>query len=179
MTIACFRHSVLFKSFSLFLVALFLVSTVGVDCAAAVTVPGGTTIITQLDESVSTENRGIGDSVRMSVATDVKIQGKVVVRVGARVDAVISHIKKPGAVGAPGEIEISVKAVEAVNGKMIRVIPQSKRAEGENKQTSSLVVTLLCCVLGLLMKGGHATINAGSTVSTNTAQEFSLEDSEL
>ena len=92
----------------------------------------------------------------------------VVIRAGSSVISEITHVKKPGAIGAPGEIGLAIRAVEGVSGEMIRVLPQSASGEGDNKQTTSLVITLLCCVLGLLIKGGHAEIPAGTMINTHS-----------
>jgi len=177
MTQSVYRENVIFRVVAAFLASCMLFSTVGISTALAASqiIPSGTIVITTMDEDVSTKTKNVGDAVRMSVAADVVVSGVVVIKAGAPVEAVVKHVKKPGAVGAPGEIAVEVRAVQAVDGKMIRVIPNAAEGEGENKQTSSLVVTLLCCVLGLLMKGGEATIKAGTTVSTSTAQEMMIE----
>jgi len=152
-------------------------STLGLAAAAAATVrlPAGTPVIVQLDERVSTESKTMGDNVRASVAADVTVSGTVVIRAGSPVVSEITHVKKPGAIGSPGEIGLAITAVQGVSGEMIRVLPQSASGEGDNKQTTSLVITLLCCILGLLMKGGHAEIPAGTTINTHTAQETNFE----
>ena len=159
------------------LTAQIVASTFGLTAAAAATVrvPGGTPVIVQLNETASTENKAMGDNVRATVAADVTVAGTVVIRAGSPVTAVITHLKKPGMVGAPGAIGLDVTAVQGVTGEMIRVVPQSASGEGDNKQTTSLIITIFCCVLALLMKGGHAEIPPGTTLSTQTAQETNME----
>jgi hypothetical protein len=170
-------HSLAFRCIAWCLISQVAVSTLGLAVASAadLRLPAGSAVIIRLDQTISTKTNSTGDSVRMSVAADVAVAGSVVIQAGAVALGEISHVKKPGNVGAPGEIGVDVSAVQGVNGEMIRVIPQSLSGEGDNKQTSSLIVTLLCCVLGLLMKGGEASIAAGQTINTHTAQEVVFE----
>jgi hypothetical protein len=165
-----------------FIVAMFmltnlLLNSIGVSLAVAASqtnVPSGTVIVTQFAETASTETRSVGDVIRMTVSFDVIIGGNVVIKAGAPVQATVNQIKKPGSVGAPGEISVEVRSVQAVDGQMVRVVPHAAAGEGENKQTKSLLITLLCCVLGLIMKGGHAEILSGTSVSTNVSQEITI-----
>jgi hypothetical protein len=142
--------------------------------AAAMNMPAGTTVITQLDERVSTKTHRVGDTVKMSVVVPVNVNGTVLIDQGAAVIAEVLALKKPGSVGNPGSLEVRVKSVRAVDGTLVPLAPETKRAEGEGKQGQSVILTLLCCVLFLLQKGENAEVAAGTQVITATLAPVSI-----
>ena len=104
------------------------------------------------------------------------VDGNVVIEGGARATAEITLSQKKGAVGKPAVIGVMVRSVEAVDGTMIP-ISGIKQVTGENKQSEALIVTILCCILGLMIQGGEAEIAAGTnmeaTIDATTAVEVS------
>jgi len=154
---------------------ILLPTFAAVAASETVVVPGGTGVIARLDETVSTKTHSMGNSVRMSVAADVLINGVKVIATGSEVMADVSEFNKPGNVGSPGLIEIRVKAVRAVDGSLISLAPDTKRAEGKSDQTKSIALTLICCILFLFEKGNDAIIRSGSQIVTRTIGEVSVE----
>ncbi len=135
--------------------------------AATVEVPIGTTVVAVFDEAVDPDVVSPGQMVMLSVDEPVVINGHTVIEVGAPVLAEVTIAEKSGAVGKPAKIGVSLRNVTAVDGSKIPLSGQ-KLIEGKSQQTESLVVTILCCVLGLLMKGGKASIPAGAQVQATT-----------
>jgi hypothetical protein len=129
--------------------------------------PAGTPIVISFDSAITPLTHSLGQRVSLRVAEPVKVDGKTVIEAGAVVVAEISRSQKKGAVGKPAVIGISLLSVTTVDGSSIAISGQ-KVVEGENKQTTSLVVTIICCVLGLIMKGGDAEIPAGTQVNAAT-----------
>ena len=134
---------------------------------AVVTVPAGTVITCAFDNPVSPTAVSVGQMITLKVVDAVVVEGATVVQAGASVRAEVTAAETRGSVGKPAKIQVSLRTVTAVDGTNIPVTA-TKSVEGENKQTSSLVITILCCVLGLLQKGGDAEIPAGATVTATT-----------
>ncbi|MCJ7645997.1 hypothetical protein MUO65_03705 [bacterium] len=142
--------------------------------AAVVSVPPGTRVLLRLEETVSPETKSVGDQVTLSVVSDVVVNGKVVIAAGAPAAGEVTVSSKKGAVGKPAEIGFQVTSVMAVDGKSVP-LRATRKAEGKSKMTEAIVVTILCCVLGLLMKGGEASFEKGLTIEAETSFPVSVE----
>ena len=142
---------------------LFLFVSVMPVIGAEISVPHGTSVLLVVEELISPETHQVGQRVFLRVAADVKIDDTIVVKKGAVATGEVSVSNKRGLVGSPAEIGITMHTVEAVDGT---VIPLSGRKvlKGEAKQTQSIIITILCCVLALLQKGGKAEIIVGSQI---------------
>ena len=138
-----------------------------VASAATVAVPVGTAVLIVFNNAVDPTMVAPGQTVMLSVVNPVVIDGKTVIQAGASVLAEVTVAEKRGAVGKPAKVGVTLRHVTAVDGTNIPLSGQ-KQMEGENKQTTALVVTILCCVLGLLMQGGTTTIPAGSQLQATT-----------
>jgi|TARA_Y100000294_G_scaffold169222_2_gene180102 hypothetical protein len=121
----------------------------------------GTPVLVTLAETVSSENKSLGDSIVFEVARDVIVNDKVVVRSGANARGEVLAITQQGYVGQEGKITISINDVEAVDGQRVRLRATSQK-EGEGKMGSTLALSVVICPLFLLTKGQEAEIPAGS-----------------
>jgi hypothetical protein len=124
-------------------------------------------------QTISPKTLSPGQELNLMVALAVKIQDKIVIDVGAPVIAQVVKAKKPGSVGSPAELEIKFNYVQAVDGSRIPLNGMEVR-EGEGKVGTAIVVTILCCILGLLMKGGDVSIPAGTEVTAMTIAESTI-----
>lgn len=135
--------------------------------AKTIEVPAGTTVLCAFSTAIEPSTATVGQRLTLRVVDAVKVDGVVVIEAGAAVTAEVTRSQKKGAVGKPAVIGVTLFSVAAVDGSSIPLTGQ-KVIEGESKQTSSLVITILCCVLGLLQKGGDATIPEGSQINGTT-----------
>jgi len=142
---------------------IHLLAPAALATSEIVKVPGGTTLVLAFENALHPESAQIGQKVYLRVVTAVTVDGKTVIEAGARATAEVTHSQKKGAIGKPAVIGIMARAVEAVDGTMVP-ISGVKHIEGENKQTEALIVTILCCILGLVMQGGEAEVAAGSNM---------------
>ncbi|RMD82079.1 MAG: hypothetical protein D6815_10085 [Candidatus Dadabacteria bacterium] len=136
----------------------------------------GTIVVAAFEEEVNPAAVSQGQAVRLSVVNPVVVNGVTVIEAGAPVMGEVSIAQTPGAIGKPAKIGVTLQYVTAVDGTRIPISGQTV-VEGENKQTTSLVVTILCCVLGLIMKGGEASIPAGSQVKATTLADAEISTS--
>ncbi len=162
----------MFSKFTLYLSLLSFVWVImGCDIALAqtkVTIPAGTIVSLLTYQSISPEVHKIGDRVSFTVAYDVVIDGKTVIKAGTDVFGEITESKLRGAIGQAAKIGMSIRRVNAVDGTIVPLYG-AKFAEGQSKMGTAIVVTVLCCVLGLLIKGGDAEIPSGSEIQAETA----------
>lgn len=133
----------------------------------AVNVPIGTAVVCAFEDAVSPTATTAGQSVILVVVDDVVVDGRTVISAGAPVRGEVVLSETKGSIGKPAKVHVAVRTVDAVDGTSI-ALSGTKVAEGQDKQTSSLVITILCCVLGLLQKGGDAEIPAGATLTAST-----------
>lgn len=146
----------------------------GPAVAATVAVPIGTIVTAAFTEVVDAAVFTEGQVIGLEVVDPVVIDGVTVIEAGASVRGEVTAAQKSGAVGKPARIQVSLRTVTAVDGSQI-ALTATKTIEGENKQTSSLVITLLCCILGLLQKGGNAQIPAGASVQATTVAAANVD----
>lgn len=153
------------------MIAIFLAPSLAV--AGTAVVPVGTQITLAFTEVISPEVYQIGQSVSLVVENNVVIDGDIVFAAGAEAVGEVSTSQKKGGIGKPAKIGVTAITVEAVDGTKVAV-SGTTYFEGENKQSSTLIITLLCCILGLLMKGGDAEIPAGATLDASVDMEVSI-----
>jgi hypothetical protein len=144
-----------------------------VATAATVDIPVGTVVTVVFSQEVDPATTAPGQTVMLSVADPVIINGATVIAAGAPVLGEVTVAEKSGAVGKPAKIGVILRHVTAVDGKNVPLAGQ-KQVEGKNEQATSLIVTILCCILGLLMKGGPATIPAGALVQATTVAPVAI-----
>jgi hypothetical protein len=139
-----------------------------------VQLPVGTVVDLTFDTMVTPQTAAVGQNVTLKVANDVKVNGKVVIAAGTTATGEVIQSKKSGSVGQEAEISVTVKHVAAVDGTVVP-LSGTKAVVGANKQTTSIVITLLCCILGLLKKGGKAEIPAGSSLRATVAAPVEIQ----
>jgi len=164
------RNSMVFRAISIIVLISLSITIFDVDLVLAknVTVKGGTQVMLQFQQTVNSKSSNVGDKPNVIVTQDVVVDGSVVVRGGSPTVATVTKAQKAGAVGSPGVIEVEITGVYAVDGTLIRISGARISEEGKGKQTESIVITLLCCILALLMTGEQGEISTGTQVTGYT-----------
>ncbi|NQT34291.1 hypothetical protein HQ587_03805 [bacterium] len=164
------RNSAMFGVISIIVLVSLGVTIFGVDIvlAKSMTVKAGTPVMLQFQQAVNSKFNDVGDKPNVIVMQDVVVDGSVVIRGGSPAVATVIKAQKAGAVGASGVIEVEITGVHAVDGTLIRISGARISEEGRDKQTESIVITLLCCILALLMTGEPGEILAGTQVTGYT-----------
>jgi hypothetical protein len=142
--------------------------------ATGVQIPNGRTVDLAFRDTLSPETTTVGETVLLTVVEDVVIDGHTVIAKGALAKGEVVRAEKQGSVGKAAALQVELRSVEAVDGTVVPV-HGTKSVVGEEKQGTSLAVTILCCILGLLMKGGQAEIPAGTTVRGTIVGPASIE----
>jgi hypothetical protein len=154
------------------LLSSFLFPSIAI--AKEVEIPFGTVVPLRVEEAIHPATHTVGQQVVFIVDRDVVVDDEIVIAAGSAAFGEITQSTKKGSVGKPAVIGVTVNHVLAVDGTAI-ALKGAKLVEGESKQTSSLVFTLLCCILALMMQGDDAEIIAGSSINAEVYGNFSVE----
>jgi hypothetical protein len=128
---------------------------------AAVLLSNGTSIPLELTQQVSSEDNTVGQPVQFRVVKDIVVGNYLLIKAGSLATGEIISITKRGAIGKNGNVTIQAKNVYGVDGTLIN-ISAMKNAAGEEKQTTSIVLTVLCCILFLIMRGEKGILSVGT-----------------
>lgn len=139
-----------------------------------VTIPWGTPVELKFNERIAPETAAVGTTVMLTVAMPVIVGGKTVIAAGAAAAGEVIESSKRGAIGKPGSVGVLAKHVVAADGTIIP-LTGTKLIEGKSKQTSAIVITIFCCILGLLQKGENAEIPAGSSIQVTVATAMDVQ----
>jgi len=143
-----------------------------IAAAMATRVPAGTLVRLRASGTVTGSNTAVGNTVMFSVTNDVKVDGVTVIKAGANAIGTVNTVKKPGIVGSPGSVGVTLTSVTAIDGTEIPLSATAIR-EGENKQVTAIIIGILC-ILGFFMKGGEGELQSGSTLEGRTISEATI-----
>jgi hypothetical protein len=134
--------------------------------APAAELPAATPVALRPASPVSPQTTHVGDSVDLVVASDVRVGDAVVIRSGAPAKGEVVQAQKRGMIGRPDKLMIRVNSVTAADGSTVP-LRGTKSIEGDDKMVLSIIGGLLC-LLPLLIKGGSASLDTGTTVEAFT-----------
>lgn len=137
--------------------------------SAGTSVPLETTTLLRSDEV------SIGQIVNFKVKTDVKVGDKVVIAAGSIAKGQVTRAQRAKGIGKEGYLEIQIKSVTATDGQEIFLGNSNLYQEGENKQTLSIVLGVLVCILFLTMKGKNAELAPGYQVLASVASNTTIK----
>jgi hypothetical protein len=115
----------------------------------------------------------VGDTFGIKAATDIMIDGWIVVAKGGGGLAEVLKVDRAGSHGHPGSLALQLDWVYGVDGYKIKLTAQQKSEEGENKAGASTTATLLSYVfLGPIGLFAHNFVKGHDVELTpeNTAQ---------
>lgn len=131
-------------------------------------------------EEISSKKAELGDVVNFKVDEDVVVNGHVVISKGTPAKGRVMNAEKSGRMGKAGTLGVRVESTSTVDGQPIR-IRAAKGGAGDDKTTSTAVLSMLVSSFFLLKKGGDAVIKEGTKVEVyvDEARKFRAEGSTL
>ncbi|WP_427366505.1 hypothetical protein [Candidatus Caldatribacterium saccharofermentans] len=143
-----------------------------------VLVPKETLVKIALETELNSERNEAGDPVPYVVLEDVRIEGVLVIAKNTRGQGRIVKVRRRGAFGRPGRIEIDFGTVEAVDGTPIP-LTMGERAIQENK---ALAYAVGASIAGLAIFGPVGAVAGvfvqGEPARVEKGKEFYLEVAE-
>jgi TolB-like protein len=122
----------------------------------------GNIIIIRNMETVKSDNLSPGSLVKMEVAEDVIVNGKVLIKANTPVLAEITSSAKSGAIGKAGKISLDLRKTKAVDEQNV-FLRGNVSKEGESRMGASIATGIILCPLLLLIKGDATEIPSGAT----------------
>lgn len=144
--------------------------------AAEQKIPGGTVVMLEFLQDVSTRKAKKGDEIKLRVYTDVVVNGRTFIRQDAPARGVVTDVKKPGPFGKRSRLLLRLDDVKDVNGDLVRLDPYSSggryRPEGAGASGAGLLVLGPAGLVGgAFIKGSHITIKQGTRIQAKVAGE--------
>ncbi|USQ96829.1 hypothetical protein [Caulobacter sp. RL271] len=137
-----------------------------------VQVPEGTELSIRFDDSLSSETSHEGDRFSISLAEDVTLADGTTLPAGLRGAGEVTHAKKKGMMGKPGELNVRFDYLKAGNAR-IRLRGQ-KGAEGSARYGTTITLTVLFGPLGLIKHGKDVEIKSGQRLTAFVDQDSTV-----
>jgi hypothetical protein len=135
-----------------------------------VTLQEATVLSIELKETCSSETAKQGDRVIFEVMSDIKVEGAIVIREGTPVTGSVVKAEPAKWLGRAGELIINVEYTRAVDDQKIP-LRVSLTEEGKDSIAASVVLTVLCCPLFLLIEGKKAECLKGAKYTVYVAAD--------
>jgi hypothetical protein len=141
--------------------------------AAAESVPAGTTISVTIDQSVSSKDAKVGQTVTGTVSRDVTSGGNVIIPKGSAAKLSVSSVRASGRLSTPARLWLRLRSV-TVHGKSYAVATSSagKTLGGKGKRDTAFIGGGAGggALIGALAGGGKgAAIGAAAGAGAGTA----------
>jgi hypothetical protein len=174
--IGTIQNSVFFKHFLMCMAASMLFMSFKVyDNAADVVLRAGSSITLETMHTLRSDQVQVGQTIDFRVRADVKVDGKTVVRAGSIAKGQVIRAQRARGIGREGFVEVQIRSVEAVDGQEIPLSGGNLYAEGDDKQTLSILLGVFVCILFLTMKGDNAEVPAGFQVNPTVASNMNIQ----
>jgi hypothetical protein len=127
-----------------------------------------------------------GQSVELTVAEAIKVNGIVAIKEGARVTGTVTEAVPKRRMGRAGKLDFSIERVSAADGQWIPIRYSLQKKSGDSHAVRTGIITAGVAIafwpaapVMLLMKGKDININKGVTfdVFTDTTHTLAMEAS--
>ncbi len=146
--------------------------------ASAGPIPAGTEVDLVFDQALNSSKAKVGQRVRLSVADDVVVDDKVVIRKGAPVTGVIEKAEKRKPYGVNATIRIALRPIKSVQGAEVMLQPRSQGQPVGEKTGGAAAATVggaavlgpVGLVGGYFISGKAVEIKRGDKLVTEVAK---------
>lgn len=136
------------------------------------TLPGGTPITLAVTDEVNSSTHEAGDTFKLTVLNDVKIDQTVVIPRGTPATGEITWRTGKGAFGKSGKMELALRSID-LGGRSIPVTGDF-RQEGEGNTVATGVGVIAIGVFAGFITGKRARLPVGRELLSQTAQAVSF-----
>lgn len=131
--------------------------------AETVSVPPGSTVTLQVNDTISPRESREGTEVKFIVVDGIYAENKMVVVPGAEAIGIVKQAYSNRIIGGAGTLTVDVTSVTAVDGSQIPV-HGSITVEGRSNLLIALLVGFFLCPLGCLIHGEDARLLSGTNI---------------
>jgi hypothetical protein len=141
---------------------------------AQIVLRDGTSIHLSLATPLSSKTAKAGDEVKFEVVAPVMVEGLVVIPRGATVAGKVATSRRPGRLGRPGDLSVSVERLYLDDSTIVSLRGRSQSVKGMGGNVDypagvsgfdNLLVMPAFVVLSILQTGGDAAAPVGTLVS--------------
>lgn len=135
----------------------------------AIVLPARTELVLRLDEEVASDRARVGQSVGVSVARDVIVDGAVLIPRGTAGVGAVTYRSGKGAFGKSGKLDIELRSIE-IGGRSIPVVGRY-HAAGDGR-TGETIGTIIVggVVAGAFVTGRNAVFEEGRQFTAFTGE---------
>jgi hypothetical protein len=159
-----------FRAVACFLALAFMMPALS---QANATVPKGTAIAVVTDQSVSSKDAKVGQTVTGTVAKDVVVGGKVVIPKGSPAKLSVSAVQASGRLSTPAKLYLRLRTVTVTGETYTLTTSSAGRTEkGKGKRDAGFIgggAAAGALIGGLAGGGKGAAIGAGAGAGAGTA----------
>lgn len=155
------------------LAVLFVMAAASAQAQAVVKVPEGTEVVITVDDKLSSDTNSEGDRFSITLADDVVLPDGTKLPAGLKGAGEVTHAKKKGMMGKPGELNVRFDYLKAGDGKI--KLRGQKGAEGDARYGTTITLTVLFGPLGLIKHGKDVEIKPGQRMTIYTDSDASVE----
>jgi hypothetical protein len=143
--------------------------------AEFITLPEGTTIYGELDQTVTSKKKKFseGDIVRARVWRNVVVRGNTVVSAGAPMMVRISRLKKAKVAGIKGDLELEAISTRTSDGTTV-LLDGGYDKSGKGRKTLSITLGLLVAWPLIFIKGKQAELTPGTIFDATVQSDFEV-----
>ena len=149
---------------------------------APVLLRAGTPVVAEASQTYTSKNLTVGQSISVRVKFNVVAKKQTLISAGALGSATVSRIRKRGVFGRPGEMELQIQSVQAVDGQQVLLSGIPLTIEGKSNSTLAWILsvvlfftTFIGGAIGLLIKGKDAEFVAGTQLNASVASDLEIE----
>ena len=148
---------------------LLIASLLSVACAHAVeigtpmTVPADTELVFEMVDAVNSKTNQRGDRFALRLAEPLRVDGQLLLPVGAPALGEVVHADRGKAGGQPGELTLAARYVDW-EGRQI-ALRSFRAGVGRDRGKAALSVAIAAGVAGFLVRGGNIEMPAGTLIT--------------
>lgn len=132
----------------------------------------GSEVQLKFAQDLSSKTAVDDDRVSMVLDQDIKVGDVVVVKAGAKAVGTVTHAKKAGMMGKPGELNMRLDYLILEDGHLR--LRATKGKEGEGKTGTAVALTVLFGPIGLIKHGKNVEIKQGTPLAAYTDENFTF-----
>jgi len=136
------------------------------------TLKEGTEVKLKFAEALTSKTANEGDPVNLTLDEDLKVGDVVVAKAGAKAVGSITHSKKAGMMGKAGELNMRLEHIKVGDSRI--KLRGSKGKEGEGKEGTAVVLTVLFGPIGLIKHGKNVEIKEGTPLKAYVDEDITL-----
>jgi hypothetical protein len=123
----------------------------------------GSEVKLKFADDLSSKTATEGDAVNLILDDDIKVGDVVVAKAGCKAVGTITNAKKAGMMGRAGELNMRLEHLKVGDDRV--KLRGTKGKEGQGKEGTAVVLTVLFGPIGLIKHGKNVEVKAGTPLT--------------